>query len=340
VKIADIVVTDDALGANSFSLSGAHASAFSIQSNGSGGSELWFNGGADYESQSSYQVTVVAADASVAGTTPVSTAFTLAISDVSEGIVGTSGPDLLSGTSGPDLIDARAGSDLVIAYGGNDTIIGGSGADLVLAGEGNDIIIATIGDGNDAYDGGQGSDTYDLSQLAAATTVSLGTTIGRLTISGVGSASGSQIGSDTLLRIENVIGGAGNDRIAGDNEANVLNGGAGNDTISGAGGADTLIGGLGNDSLNGAAGSDVFVFAPGFGKDTISGFDFTPAGGQDLLDISAFGITSASFASRVVLADLGADIKVTIDGDANQTIALVNAQLVSNITQSDFILSV
>ena len=62
-------------------------------------------------------------------------------------------------------------------------------------------------------------------------------------------------------------------------------------------------------------------------------------GGQDHLDISAFGITAATFGDHVALTDLGADILVTIDGNASQTIILVGAQNVGNITQADFILA-
>jgi hypothetical protein len=66
-------------------------------------------------------------------------------------------------------------------------------------------------------------------------------------------------------------------------------------------------------------------------------FDYNPTSGQDLLDISAFGITAETFTSRVKLTDLGADILVTIDNDASQTIRLANAQTVGNITMQDFL---
>jgi len=52
-------------------------------------------------------------------------------------------------------------------------------------------------------------------------------------------------------RIENAIGGAGNDLISGNQSGNFLRGGAGNDT---------LTGGLGNDREEGGAGADIFVF--------------------------------------------------------------------------------
>jgi len=67
--------------------------------------------------------------------------------------------------------------------------------------------------------------------------------------------SSAQTGSDTLVNIENVIGGSGNDTLTGKAlENNTLTGGAGNDTLDGRGGAnaggagDTLVGGTGDDT--------------------------------------------------------------------------------------------
>src|SRR4029079_11127872 len=130
-----------------------------------------------------------------------------------------------------------------------------------------------------SYIGGAGTDTYDLSGTTAGATVTATT------------ATSAQIGSDTLSAIENVIGSQGNDQITGGTIANVIDGQGGDDIIDAGGGADTIIGGAGNDSMNGGAGNDTFVFAAGFGNDVIAGFDANPASGQDLLDISALGIT-------------------------------------------------
>jgi hypothetical protein len=52
------------------------------------------------------------------------------------------------------------------------------------------------------------------------------------------------------------VGGAGNDRLYGDQRPNVLTGGLGNDVLSGGGGNDRLAGGVGNDSLLGGTGED------------------------------------------------------------------------------------
>jgi uncharacterized repeat protein (TIGR02059 family) len=81
VKVADIVITDDALGDNTVTLSGADASRFEID-----GGALYIKSGTvlDYESQSHYEVTVNVADSTLAGSTPVTDSYTLTINDVNE----------------------------------------------------------------------------------------------------------------------------------------------------------------------------------------------------------------------------------------------------------------
>jgi len=216
-----------------------------------------------------------------------------------------------------------------------DFITPNGGPDLVFAGAGDDIIKATINDGFDAYDGGTGSDTVDYSALTASVTVQLGVGIlGNLP----GFAQGSQSATDLLNSIENASGGQGNDAITGSGSNNTLDGRSGNDVIAGGRGADTIIGGLGNDTLTGGPGTDTFVFKPHFGNDRITDFDADPTGGQDLLDLSSFGITAQSFASRVTVTDLGSDLLVTIDHDPGQTIRLQNIANASALTTQDFLL--
>ncbi len=117
--------------------------------------------------------------------------------------------------------------------------------------------------------------------------------------------------------------------------------------MNGAAGNDRIIGGAGNDVLTGGANDDMFVFAfttsdasgqtipIGSGDDRVQDFDFNPAGGQDLLDISGLTITAGDFAASVVITDLGADTLVTI---ADESIRLVGVNNPANITQADFLL--
>jgi Ca2+-binding RTX toxin-like protein len=144
--------------------------------------------------------------------------------------------------------------------------------------------------------------------------------------------------------VENLIfDGNGNLTGTGNGLANIIIGNSGNNTLSGGGGADHLTGGAGDDTLTGGAANDVFVFGPGFGHDTITDFDANPAGGgQDHIDLSALGITAATFASHVAIQDLGADMLVTVDGTHTITLLGVNgvgANTVLDANHSDFILA-
>jgi phosphodiesterase/alkaline phosphatase D-like protein len=87
IKVADIVITDDASGSNTISLSGADAASFEVS-----GNALFLKAGTalNFEAKASYAVTVSASDPSLPGSTPVSRAFALAVSDVNEAPTGIS----------------------------------------------------------------------------------------------------------------------------------------------------------------------------------------------------------------------------------------------------------
>jgi Ca2+-binding RTX toxin-like protein len=76
-----------------------------------------------------------------------------------------------------------------------------------------------------------------LMAAAASDWASYGSATGAVTVDlGAGSSSGDA-GNDSLISVENVLGGAGNDYL-GDSLNNTLNGGLGNDTLDGGGGDD------------------------------------------------------------------------------------------------------
>jgi VCBS repeat-containing protein len=79
IKVADVVVTDDGLGTNTLSLSGADASFFEVDSTG-----LYIKAGTtlDYETKATYAVTVNVDDVTVGGTPDASTNYTLHLTDV------------------------------------------------------------------------------------------------------------------------------------------------------------------------------------------------------------------------------------------------------------------
>jgi hypothetical protein len=81
IKVADVMITDDALGSEAITLSGADASSFEVD-----GPAIYLKAGVtlDYEIKSSYSVTVSVADNSLTGSTSQVAAYTLGISNVNE----------------------------------------------------------------------------------------------------------------------------------------------------------------------------------------------------------------------------------------------------------------
>ncbi|MBM1647035.1 DUF4214 domain-containing protein, partial [Sulfitobacter mediterraneus] len=81
VKVADIVLSDDALGSNTLALTGADAGLFEIS-----GSELFLKAGTvlDFETAASLDVSVTVDDASIGASPDDSADLTIAVSDVNE----------------------------------------------------------------------------------------------------------------------------------------------------------------------------------------------------------------------------------------------------------------
>jgi Ca2+-binding RTX toxin-like protein len=258
LKVANINITDDAIGTNGLSLSGSDAGSFEIV-----GSELYIKAGTtlDFETKSSYAVTVAVNDVTVGSNPDASTTFNLTLTDVNEatGIIngtnaadnipGTAGNDTINGLDGNDTIRAGMGDDIISGgnnndnlYGeqGNDTIDGGSGIDNIYGGLGQDSLIGGLG--NDYIDGEDGNDTVE-----------------------------GGYGNDYLY------GGNGNDRVLGGSDDDYIDGGlandyvdgeSGNDNVTGGYGVDAVYGGLGNDTVDGGVGTDVDSLFGGAGVDT------------------------------------------------------------------------
>ena len=81
IRVADVVINDDAYGSNQLSLSGADAAAFELI-----GQSLYLRPGVnlDRESRANFSVSVIATDASVSGSTPLTTTLLLSLADVNE----------------------------------------------------------------------------------------------------------------------------------------------------------------------------------------------------------------------------------------------------------------
>jgi Peptidase M10 serralysin C terminal/RTX calcium-binding nonapeptide repeat (4 copies) len=298
IKVADINVTDDALGSNILALTGADAASFEIV-----GSALYLKAGTvlDFESKTSYAVAVTVDDPTV-GATPdaTSTIFALNVTNVpGVTITGTSAANTIDAThtvagqplptNEEDTINAGGGNDTINALGGNDFINGGAGADKMFGGTGNDTYVVDNGGdivnetGGNGLDTVQSSITFSLSDAAHAIGV-----IENLTLTGTAAINGT---GNALANV--ITGNSGNNVIAGLGGADILNGGGGTDTAtyatSPAGVNVSLMTGLGSggdaqgdnlinfenltgsnfsDTLEGNAGTN--VLNGGTGIDTVS----------------------------------------------------------------------
>ena len=233
----------------------------------------------------------------------------LAGGDGNDSLKGDDGLDVLSGGLGDDQLDGGDGNDVMFGDAGNDRLAGGQGDDVVKGGAGDDIFVVTsLADGRDAYDGGAGVDTLDFSALATPVNLDLndGTT---------------RFSSDTIVNVENLVGGAAGDRLGGNGLDNVLIGGAGDDVLKGAGGDDRLEGGEGNDTLQGGADGDTLL--GGLGDDDLAGGagdDFLLGGaGADVL-AGGGGLDQFAFATAGEGIDTITDFKLS--GASRDTIVL------------------
>lgn len=273
-----------------------------------------------------------------------------------------------------DFLNDGAGADRMLGGAGNDTYVVDAALDVVVevAGGGTDTVQTSLA----SYT--LGTDVENLTYTGVGNFVGNGNGLNNVITGGVGNdtlngGGGNDIltgngGNDTLngdagndqlfggIGTDTLNGGTGDDSLDGGDGADVLNGGTGNDTLLGGDGNDTLLGGTGNDFIDGgtgnntvtggagndvmvaSSGNDIFMFSAGFGADQIIGFDANAVGGQDLLDISAFGVTAATFAGNVIITDVGADTLISSAGIAD-SIRLVGVADATTITAADFILA-
>ncbi|VIO76754.1 Bifunctional hemolysin/adenylate cyclase [Bradyrhizobium ivorense] len=170
--------------------------------------------------------------------------------------VNNAGGDLQTitfwGDAGDNSVAASGIAKVFRIFGGdgNDTLVTGSAADTFY---GND--------GDDFMNGGLGTDELNYAAIGRDLNVDLNIT----TAQNTGGA-----GFDTILNIENVVGGSGWDTLHGNTVANYLIGGAGNDKLlGGEGAANTLQGGTGNDTYFVEAAGDTIVELLNEGTDSV-----------------------------------------------------------------------
>lgn len=179
-----------------------------------------------------------------------------------DNVTGNGTANVLKGNVGNDQLSGGAGDDMLDGFSGNDILTGGEGSDDLNGGDNNDTYRFGTAAANqtdtirEAADSPQ-KDTVDFSTLAANDPVtinlSLDNSLATHTNRTVNATAAARVAG---VRIENAIGGAGNDTIVGNEVDNTINGGAGNDTITGGAGPDEIFGEGGNDSLSGEGAAD------------------------------------------------------------------------------------
>ncbi len=220
-----------------------------------------------------------------------------------ENLLGSSFDDKLFGDSGANRLDGGTGNDVLFGMEGDDVLTGG-----------------TPGAGGwDQLWGGDGSDTASY----AATTTGVYADI-VATGGWIRDGIGTLVLADTYNLIENLTGGSGEDVLAGDGLANVIEGGVGADQLYGRGGADTFVYGTWADS-------NIVT-----GYDTVADF----VAGTDRIDLRALGtnsgrviITSASGATKLLVELSPGTFDGVFDGGSDLAVAFIgnNALTVADI---------
>ena len=345
IKVADIGITDDALGTNVLSLSGTDASAFYIS-----GNALYFAGGADFETKSAYNVTVNVNDASVGGTPDASTNFSLSITDVVENVAPVAQNDkwFISDNTTATLSAATAllGNDSdangdtfrITALSNDGSTWVTDATDGVL----DNVINLDTSKGALAINTLTGAISYTTDTQTSDTTdtfyyrvtdnnASPMTDDAQVSISVEDIGTGSTVDTVDLSAQtyqvsyissgnggDNLTGGSGLDTFLGGAANDILVGGSGNDLIDGGSGDDQITGNAGNDSIDVSAGNDtVFYTSTLDGNDVLTGFDSNASGGQDVINLDAlfdtYGAMSGVRADHVSIVQSGSDTLVRVD---------------------------
>jgi len=175
------------------------------------------------------------------------------------------------------MIDVGAGDDIFRGGKNAESVRDGSGQDSYNFGKGNDTLLAVKIDGSvdgaDIVNGGAGVDTYQAGSSFVLINLDI---VDHVSSFGVPaqSASGPEVGNDTVISFENVNGSGQDDTIFGSSGANELTGNGGSDGLFGLGGSDILAGGSGVDFLIGGSGRDIMTGGPS-GSSELDIFVFT-----------------------------------------------------------------
>jgi Ca2+-binding RTX toxin-like protein len=244
--------------------------------------------------------TITEAAGAGTGTDTVQSSATFTLLDNVENLTLTGTAANGTGNAAANTLIGNARANTLDGAAGIDTMAGGTGDDTyIVDGTGESV--------SEGFDAGQ--DT-----VQSSATFDLGANIERLVLTGVEAINGTGNGLANIMTgnggVNVLSGGEGNDVIDGGGGDDTLIGGAGDEGITGGDGADSIDPGAGNDIMAGGAGADTFLFALGFGEDTISGWE---AGDKISLnpDLGAANFAALDDATNGALDDADALVAVT-----------------------------
>jgi Ca2+-binding RTX toxin-like protein len=323
IKVADIAITDDALGTNNLSVSGTDASFFEID-----GNVLYLkaNTALNFEAKTSYSVNVNVDDSTVGSTTDATTNFTLTVTDINEAPVRNSaiasqavnngsafnyffGSNTFADPEGTALTYSISGQPSWLTFNSNTRTFGG-----IANGVGASTITVSASDGVNVT-------TTNFSLIVNQPVVT--TTV----LNQSAATSGQTIIGTTS--VDSIFGSVFNDLIRAGNGEDTINGNGGNDRLYGEGGNDIIVGGFGTDNLYGGLGSDTFVIqAAGNGLDVVNDFQ----DGIDFIGLSATNSGGLTFASLTFTAFGTGGVSTSIRAGATEIMRLINVapSLISN----------
>jgi serralysin len=266
---------------------------------------IWDAGGIDTFDVADFtkgcSITLVPGTYSLLGydTTTLDANIGIAFNCTIENVSGGSGDDRIVGNDVANVLIGGEGNDTISGGGGNDVIEGCAGTDTENGGSGNDTFSAGTDPGNDALNGSEGTDVASYARAKAGVTVDLAAG----TASGTDAGDMASIGTDSLVSIESVIGGAFADKLIGNANNNTLTGGRGDDQLLGGSGRDTAS----YANASGGMKASLALTAP---QDTISDGKDTLSSIENLTGSVYNDVLTGNTAANILDGGKGADILI------------------------------
>lgn len=216
-----------------------------------------------------------------------------------EQVVGNGGDDIFDASNTNDFalsLLGEGGDDVLIGGFLNDVLDGGTGDDELSGGAGDDILRAARAD----FAGGDGIDTAEILSTADQTVDLRGAQQAVLAASVAAAVAGPPLlsvvaAASTFQDVENVITGAGDDTVTGNDDDNRIETGDGDDVIASGFGDDIVNAGDGDDRMivveDAETRDDANTLDGGDGDDTVDLADFHSAIEIDLLASDASAAT-------------------------------------------------